>query len=64
MRIKIKKCSVSQLWYRNEIGEEYDVSREVTGADSRFRSIPKYAVMDKEGKEFGFVRKEDAEIVS
>lgn len=52
------------MWYRNEIGEEYDVSREVTGADSRFRSIPKYAVMDKEGKEFGFVRKEDAEIVS
>ena len=63
MRIKITKCSVSQLWYRNEIGEEYDVSREVTGTDSRFRSVPKYAVVDEDGKELGFVRKEDARVI-
>lgn len=55
MKIKIKRCNDSMLWYINFIGQEFFVVKVANGA---------YWCREKdEYKAINFVRKEDAEVI-
>lgn len=62
MKVKIVSCSESRLWYNNHIGEVYEVGREVIKPDANWMATPYYAFL-RDGKESGFIRKDDVEIV-